>query len=191
MEWYLRNVCKLILQYTVSNCRSRCCWYVVLKNVVFWDAALCRSCVSWRFGGIYRLHLQGRKIRERGTSVSRWLQAELQFATRCWPSTQTLSFSSLLISHLTTLPFSLFSCRWLFPTEAVGSLLLTLVPRSRIFLLWRWRRYVPPKRRLMLHSATPQKTTPLCKPQILLILFCSQFLCKCLEGNLGTKFRRF
>jgi hypothetical protein len=27
-----------------------------------------------RFGGIYRLHLQGRKIRERGTSVSRWLQ---------------------------------------------------------------------------------------------------------------------
>jgi hypothetical protein len=25
--------------------------------------------------------------------------------------------------------------------------LLTLVPRSRIFLPWRWRRYVPPKRR--------------------------------------------
>jgi hypothetical protein len=23
----------------------------------------------------------------------------------------------------------------------------TLIPRSRIFLLWRWRRYVPPKRR--------------------------------------------
>jgi hypothetical protein len=27
-----------------------------------------------RFGGTYRLNLQGRKIRERGTSVSRWLQ---------------------------------------------------------------------------------------------------------------------
>jgi hypothetical protein len=25
---------------------------------------------------MYRLHLQGRKIRERGTSVSRWLQTE-------------------------------------------------------------------------------------------------------------------
>jgi hypothetical protein len=35
--------------------------------------ALCRSCVK-RFGGTYRLHLQGRWIRERGTSVSRWLQ---------------------------------------------------------------------------------------------------------------------
>jgi hypothetical protein len=28
------------------------------------------------FGGTYRLHLQGRKIRERGTSVSRWLQTK-------------------------------------------------------------------------------------------------------------------
>jgi hypothetical protein len=37
-----------------------------LKNAVFWDVAPCR--------GTYRLHLQGRKIRERGTSVNRWLQ---------------------------------------------------------------------------------------------------------------------
>jgi hypothetical protein len=39
--------------------------------------------------------------------------------------------------------------------------LLTLVPRSRIFLPWRWRRYVPPKRRLTqdLHSATSHKMT--------------------------------
>jgi hypothetical protein len=39
--------------------------------------------------------------------------------------------------------------------------LATLVLRSRIFLPWRWRRYVPPKRRLApeLHSATSQKTT--------------------------------
>jgi hypothetical protein len=39
--------------------------------------------------------------------------------------------------------------------------LLTLVPRSRIFLLWRRRRYVPPKRRFKqdLHSATAQKAT--------------------------------
>jgi hypothetical protein len=39
-------------------------------------------------------------------------------------------------------------------------ILLTLVPRSRIFLLWRWRRYVPPKRRFTqdVHGATSQKT---------------------------------
>jgi hypothetical protein len=47
-----------------------------MKNVVLWDVALCRSFVNRRFGGTYRLHLQGRKIREQGTSVSRWLQIE-------------------------------------------------------------------------------------------------------------------
>jgi hypothetical protein len=47
---------------------------VTMKNVVFWDVAPYRSCVSRCFGGLYRLHLQGRKIGELGTSVSRWLQ---------------------------------------------------------------------------------------------------------------------
>jgi hypothetical protein len=47
-----------------------------MKNAVFWDLAPCRSCLNRRFGGTYRLHLQGRKIRERGTSVSRWLKME-------------------------------------------------------------------------------------------------------------------
>jgi hypothetical protein len=65
---------------------------VTMKNAVFWDVALCRSCVNQRF--------------------------------------------------------------------AVCCHLLTLVARSRIFLLWRWRRYVPPKRWFTqdLHSATSQKT---------------------------------
>jgi hypothetical protein len=43
---------------------------VSIKNAVFWDMAPCRSCVNRRFGGTYRLHLQGRKVRERGTSVT-------------------------------------------------------------------------------------------------------------------------
>jgi hypothetical protein len=42
---------------------------VTMKNVVFWDVAPCTSCVNRRLGGTYRLHLQGRKIRERGNSV--------------------------------------------------------------------------------------------------------------------------
>jgi hypothetical protein len=51
------------------------------KNAVFWDVASCRSCgLNRRFGGKYRLHLQGRKFRERGTSVIRWLQT----ADRSW-----------------------------------------------------------------------------------------------------------
>jgi hypothetical protein len=44
---------------------------VTMKNSVLRDVAPCRSCeINRRFGGTYRLHLQGRKIRERGTSVA-------------------------------------------------------------------------------------------------------------------------
>jgi hypothetical protein len=50
--------------------------YIERKNAVFWDVAPCRCCVNRRFSGTYRLYLQGRKIRERGTSVSMWLQTE-------------------------------------------------------------------------------------------------------------------
>jgi hypothetical protein len=42
-----------------------------MKNAVFWNAAMCSSFVNRRFGGTYRLHLQGKKIRERGTRVRR------------------------------------------------------------------------------------------------------------------------
>jgi hypothetical protein len=40
-----------------------------MKNAVFRDVAPCSFCVNRRFGGSYRLHLQGRRICERGTSV--------------------------------------------------------------------------------------------------------------------------
>jgi hypothetical protein len=60
-----------------------------MKNAVFWGVAPCRSCVNRRFGVTYRLHLQGRKIRERGTSMSRWLQT--QFTER----TTYVSFSQI------------------------------------------------------------------------------------------------
>jgi hypothetical protein len=51
---------------------------VTMKNAVFWDVAQCSSSVNRRFGGTYRLYLQGRKIRERGTNVSRWLPWRLR-----------------------------------------------------------------------------------------------------------------
>jgi hypothetical protein len=53
-----------------------------MKNAVFWDVAPCRSCVNRRFEGTYHLHLQGRKIRELGTNVSRWL-CSMQSAATC------------------------------------------------------------------------------------------------------------
>jgi hypothetical protein len=58
----------------ISYNNGTLCTNSEMKNVVFWDVALCRSCVNRRFRGRYRLHLQGRNIRERGTSMSRWLQ---------------------------------------------------------------------------------------------------------------------
>jgi hypothetical protein len=37
---------------------------VTMKNAVFWDLGPCRSCMNRRFGGMYHLHLHGRKIRD-------------------------------------------------------------------------------------------------------------------------------
>jgi hypothetical protein len=44
---------------------------VTMKYSVFWDVAPCRYCANQRFGGTYRLHIQGKRISERGTSLSR------------------------------------------------------------------------------------------------------------------------
>jgi hypothetical protein len=72
---------------------------ITIKNAVFWDVAPCRSCVNRRFGGKYRLHLQGRKIRERGTSVSRWLQSAAKEVV-------LLPASLYLLASVILLPFT-------------------------------------------------------------------------------------
>jgi hypothetical protein len=66
-----------------------------MKSAVFWDVAPCRSCVNRRFGGTYRLHLQGRKIRERRTSVSRWLQSLQSLNTPAHAGSLLADFSTL------------------------------------------------------------------------------------------------
>jgi hypothetical protein len=65
---------------------------VTMKNAVFWDVAPCRSCVNQRFEGTYCLQLQDRKIRERGTSVSRWLR-------NCQIQSYFLFKTSLRVGH--------------------------------------------------------------------------------------------
>jgi hypothetical protein len=59
----------------IHNVRFEVFTAVTMKIAVFWDVAPWRFCVKRRFGGTYRLHLQGRKIRARGSSVSRWMQS--------------------------------------------------------------------------------------------------------------------
>jgi hypothetical protein len=50
---------------------------VTVMDAVFWNVVPHKSCVNRRFGGTYRLHLQGRKIREGGTRVRGGQQTEL------------------------------------------------------------------------------------------------------------------
>jgi hypothetical protein len=42
-----------------------------MKKAVFWDVEPCRCCVNRRFGGAYRLHLQGRKQEDIREQTSR------------------------------------------------------------------------------------------------------------------------
>jgi hypothetical protein len=84
-----------------------------MKSNFFWDLTQCSPLeVNRRFGGTYRLHLQGLKIsRARNQREIRW-EAEFWFLARI------------------------------------------------IFRPWRWKRYVPPKRRLTLkelHCVISQK----------------------------------
>jgi hypothetical protein len=127
----------------------RRCWSdecLVKKQVVFWDVALCRSWVNRRFGRMYCLRLQGRNIRERGTSVSTWPDLQgyedqytlaisspvaLDFSPpladtlsliyipllpACWPSPGPYPSPLCWFPIWSTLPPSLFLCSWLFPT---------------------------------------------------------------------------
>jgi hypothetical protein len=71
---------------------------VTMKNAVYWDVAPCSSCVNRRFGGTYRLHLRGRKIHERRTSVSRQLQI---VALSCSPRQAPIpALACYLLAHL-------------------------------------------------------------------------------------------
>jgi hypothetical protein len=69
---------------------------IKIKNAVFWDVWLCRSSVNRRFGGTYRLHLQGRKIREWGASLSRWLQTAMEAIS----SSETLVYTRSTQRHI-------------------------------------------------------------------------------------------
>jgi hypothetical protein len=61
-----------ILTIYINHVRSEVFTALTTNDAVFRDVAPCVSCVNRRFGGTYRLNLQGRKIRKRETSVSRW-----------------------------------------------------------------------------------------------------------------------
>jgi hypothetical protein len=57
-----------------SDLRFSWRWLWKMPSFGIWSNV--RSCVSRRFAETYRLHLQGTKTCQRGTSLSRWLQTE-------------------------------------------------------------------------------------------------------------------
>jgi hypothetical protein len=80
------NLCIIIYQFTNQ--------LLTMKNVVFWDVALCRTRVNRCFGGTYRLHLQGGIIRSRNIPEDNILHShrcESLKSYKYW----TLSYSSL------------------------------------------------------------------------------------------------
>jgi hypothetical protein len=146
----------------LENVRFEVSTAVTMKDAVFWDVAPFRSRVNRRFGGTYNLNLQGRKIRERGTSVSRLRSVYREHVfTESLPSNGYTCHE--MRSYTSISPYVVNKWRLLKHKDnfiSVCSHLLTLVPRSLICIPWRWRWYVPPKRRFTqdLHGATSQKT---------------------------------
>jgi hypothetical protein len=47
---------------------------VTMKNVVSWNGSLCSSCKNRRFGGTYRLHLQGENTEQTKNIVINYSQ---------------------------------------------------------------------------------------------------------------------
>jgi hypothetical protein len=70
----------------VADVRFEVFTVVTMKKAVFWDVTPCRSGVNRRFGGKYRLHLQGRGKKKENPHAKRpsealkadWLKAEWQ-----------------------------------------------------------------------------------------------------------------
>jgi hypothetical protein len=58
-----------------------------MKNVVFWDVVLCGYCKKLCFGGMYRFHHLGTKMRELGTKLA------VTSSTISWQRASVASYS--------------------------------------------------------------------------------------------------
>jgi hypothetical protein len=133
---YQKREYSKILKYYLSRKQNWIVTICYMKCSIFWDIAPCSTYMRRRFGGTYHLHLQGRK------SASKKPAKPMGIGQHPLPPTL----------------WSLYNCYpdWLF---ILPSHLLSLVSWSADFQPWRWRWYVPRKRRLIyvLHCAIPQK----------------------------------
>jgi hypothetical protein len=100
----------MVVTVNINYVRFEVSTAVTMKNAVFWDMMLCRSCVNQRFGGTYHFHLQGRKIHKRGTSVSRWPQPLKRWFTQDLHDTtsqKTAFYKEIVyLNHISQLSFA-------------------------------------------------------------------------------------
>jgi hypothetical protein len=87
--------------WITAGIRTSCRRKESLKKAVFWDVALCRSGVNRRFGGTYRLHLQGRReIIRKSTRKASVRDVKGRLERNPWNSRNPCSFS---VETVTTL----------------------------------------------------------------------------------------
>jgi hypothetical protein len=95
----------VILSYFFYHIGSEVLTAVTTKNIIFWDITLLSSLkVNRRFGGIYRLHIQGRGISQATNQlcllpVSNWFLVWLNSSPWLWrrhvPPKRRLTFTRL------------------------------------------------------------------------------------------------
>jgi hypothetical protein len=149
---------------------------VVMTNYIFWDIPPCSPLkINRRFGGKSLFHLQSRIINQDEAGSNQ--NVAIMMKTAILGDVCSLSRVQEL---LCLLPPSRCLLDWL------------------ILLPWRWRRYIPPKRRLTsngLHVVISQKVLLLCRQNTILLTWISQpFLgggrTEC-EGSRGEMFMPF
>jgi hypothetical protein len=60
-----RDQWRALVNTVMNDVRFEVFTAVTMKNALFCGVVPCRSCVNRRFGGMYRHHLQGRKIQHK------------------------------------------------------------------------------------------------------------------------------
>jgi hypothetical protein len=92
-----------------------------MKDAIFWDVAPCRSCVTRCFGGTYRFHLHGRKVRV-ARNQREQMASRLRLATDLWSYRFLLLIS--YVTHSASLCSYIAGCFQLVAQSASHLLLL-------------------------------------------------------------------
>lgn len=86
---------------TTANCHLAWILRLMMESAIFWLVTLCSSGRGWRFGGIQRLRLQGRTVRQRRNQQKQagsWENPDSPFLQQAIPSPSCLC--SCLVSFI-------------------------------------------------------------------------------------------